>query len=130
MISKKDIRIAVDFLASLDIKASVEEDINGSYVLCEVREIVLELQEIYTLERLWSIVFHELCHIICYEEGIYYKYHHNNNKKYNIRYGLRIEKFIDRMAEKLMKDYLPGLEFKPCYGEAECDWYRDYIRNT
>lgn len=107
-----------------------------SSAYCTDRLIEIDYREADSVQRLWSTVFHELSHILCYDQGLYEIYHHENVNEeylnwYVRRYGLRAEKFVDKKAEELMNIYLPDIPFQGCYNtEADSIWYKRWVEKN
>jgi len=91
------------------------------------------MREAKTIRELWSILFHELCHIICYDYKIYEIYHHDIGPdkklaKYVRKHGLKIERFVDKMGSTLMKIYLPQIPFDRHYNtDDDTIWYYKWL---
>ena len=129
---KKEIR---DFLKSFDVKVHFIKK-GWSSAISSIGLIELDIRECPNLDKTWSLIFHELSHIICYREGIYKIYHHENISekkfaKYIRKYGLRVERFVDKMGMKLMSTYLPDLEYKQTYlSEEDVKWYKKWVERN
>lgn len=86
-----------------------------------------------TLQTVWSSVFHELSHILCFREGLYERYHNwDENDRQSViyvrRYGLRAERFVDKKAKALMKIHLPDIPFWSGYQEERAKaWYDKWL---
>lgn len=112
---------------------SFEYTNRGSEVDVQTREITIDLTETTDLNWLWSLVFHEICHIRCLDEGKYLIYHEDNwspefMAKYVRRMGLRIERYVDRMGEEMMATYMPDLEYKHSYlDQAGIDFFNKWV---
>jgi len=130
--SKKKVR---DFLKQFGVRVHFVKQgwssANGEKSLIEI-----DIREATTRSMMWSVVFHELSHIICYRKGLYKKYHHETlpPKKmaiYMRRYGLRVERFVDCMASKMMHEYFPKMKFVPTYcSKADVEWYKKWVKRT
>ena len=98
--------------------------------------IEIDLRETYTVQKMWSCVLHELGHIYCYQNNLYEIYHKENISpkkfaKYIRRYGLRAERYVDKVGERLMKDYFPDIPFIGCYSsEDSVKWYRKWVKRN
>jgi predicted SprT family Zn-dependent metalloprotease len=79
--------------------------------------------EFKTRDSMLTALFHEMAHLINYQNNKYYQYHENKltNKAivYAIRFGLRAEQHTDQIGEKLMKAYDPKTNFKHTYNRPE-----------
>lgn len=77
-----------------------------------------------------EILMHEWAHIISYRQGYYYKLYHNYTLKNIRKYGLRMEKFTDILAKRLMKLHF-NLYYrvsKSYHNKKAENWYRkEYI---
>lgn len=129
---KRDKKKIREFLKQYDVKVHfVKRSYSLAYGGLDLIEIGTETYP--TDSKLWSMVFHELAHVVCYREGLYKEYHHENrsNKKYAIyirRYGLRAERFVDKMAKKMMKKHFPKMKFEDSYlTEHEIEWYYKWV---
>lgn len=110
---------------------------DGSEVDVEFRDINIDLEEVNNMHIFWSLVFHELGHIWCYDNGKYVKYHQMNNMPekeialYIRRNGLRIEKYVDRIGKKLGKESGIKFRFRPAYKtKKDIKWYHAWIERT
>ena len=107
-----------------------------SSALCCQSSIRIDIKDADTIQILWSCVLHELAHIICYRTFIYEIYHHDSlpekkYAKYIRRNGLKIEKFIDKKAEKLMEGFFPDIPFIGHYNNKDNQlWYKKWITKT
>lgn len=106
----------------------------GSEVDVKKREIIIDLEGVNSLNLFWSLVFHELCHIKCYDEDKYSIFHKNTLPKkemyqYMLKNGLRIERFVDKMAAKMMKQYLPRRTYKYSYiDQVDIDYFYNWVK--
>ena len=68
-------------------------------------------------KELWSAVFHELVHVLCYDEKKYMRYHSGKPQtiEYLRRMTLRVERYVDRRAEKLFNLFFPGYGYYRMY---------------
>lgn len=84
-----------------------------------------------TVRDFLSTVFHELAHIQAYQMGKYVHYHGPRpleDVEVNIlaiRTAIRAEKYVDRLARKLMKIYFPDIPYKIGYNQREIEWFRE-----
>jgi len=129
---KKEVR---DFLKLFDVRVHFVKK-GGSSALVEDDLIEIDLREADTVQGLWSAVFHELAHILCFRMGVYKTYHHETlpRKKMAIyvrRYGLRAERYVDRMGEGLMKVFFPNMEYRHCYNtKSDVEWYYNWLNRV
>ena len=102
----------------------------GDY--CEVdvesRVITMDLNEVKNINHFWSLFFHELGHIWCWDNNKYDTYHSESVypeelPKYMRRMALRVEKYVDKVGAKLMKDYFPAYASK-----ENIKWFQKYIQ--
>ncbi len=95
--------------------------------------IELSSCNIKTRKELLSVTFHEICHILCYRAKKYYNYHYYTEKpmknkiKTLIRTGLKAEKYVDKVAKKLIKNYYPKFKFEISYDKDRIQWYKENI---
>lgn len=108
-----------------------------SSVLVDERLMEIDYREARTIQELWSIMFHELSHIYCYENNLYYKFHHQEfdseqeENLYMHRYGLRAERFVDKKAKWLMSLYLPDIPFKSAYDDEDAvKWWNKWVKRN
>lgn len=98
--------------------------------------IKIDVRECPNIDKTWSLVLHELSHIICHREGIYKIYHHENISKkkfarYIRKYGLRAERHVDKMGMQLMSIYFPDLKYQQTYlSEEDVKWYYKWIERN
>lgn len=98
--------------------------------------IEIDVREARTVQELWSLVFHELGHIYCYRMGKYKIYHHNTLPpkkfaKYIRQYGLRAERYVDKLGAQFMKDFFPEIPFIAGYStEDMAKWYYKWVRRN
>lgn len=108
----------------------------GSEISCIDRDIIIDLNEATTKEWFWSLVFHELAHLECYDKGIYKTYHHDtlsgeNMYGYVKKMALKVERYVDSLGEKNMKTLFPDLHFERSYNSMEdVKWLNDWIEET
>ena len=94
-----------------------------------------------TVKGVWSDVFHELMHVICYRTEKYKNYHHGifvrgkysskKTGKYIRKMGIRAEIYVDKKAQELMKIYFPDIPYITSYRTKEDrDWYRKWVERS
>jgi hypothetical protein len=76
--------------------------------------------------------FHELQHIINYDEHKYPAYHGRFSRAKQIRaaktHGIQAERYTDRRAKKLQKKYFPQVPYKSAYKSKESViFYKEYL---
>jgi hypothetical protein len=100
---------------------------------CDGDKIVIDFDAVSSIQILWSTVFHELAHILCFKLKLYEKYHYAIYSKrkeaiYMRRYGLRAERFVDKKGSVLMRKFLPKIPYSRSYvKKQDCQWFRDRI---
>jgi len=100
------------FLKDFNVKMKVVS--YGEHSCADIENRTVEIER-DSVETMWELLFHELCHIVCADEGIYPKYHSMSSaktKEHKLairRTGLRAEVYVDKMAEKLYNSYFPTL---------------------
>jgi len=106
---------------------------DGSEVDVETRDINIDLEEVKSINIFWSLVFHELAHIWCFDNEKYVIYHNDSLSeeemaKYIRRNGLKIEQYVDKMGRKLGKESGIKFRFCPSYKtKKDKEWYREWI---
>jgi len=113
-ISEVDKKRAKEFLLEHDLKLFFMKVSSARYY-SHLRSIVLpESPRDDGRDRFWSVIFHEFAHEHCRQNGLY-KYYHSKegfvDYDYKKRYGLRVERFVDKKAKQLMEEYDPSLVF-------------------
>jgi len=135
MISRNDAKLAREFSASYGIRLRRGKTLETECYLGR-RLITLNAGETDTIEKLWSLLFHELSHFRFQENGWFNWYHSENLEWLNsaefakqIRSeGLYVENVVDMEAKKLMHAYLPGIPFTETYASEENQaWYKAYV---
>lgn len=131
---KKEIR---DILKPFNVMVRFGKYANcGAHVSSGTIYMSTDKRFVWTLSTVWSSLFHELSHIMCFREGLYKKYHNLTDIDrqaviYVRRYGLRAERFVDKKAKALMKQYYPKIPFWSAYSEEEgVDWYRKWVKKN
>jgi hypothetical protein len=135
--TEQDYNDVNEFLDIFDITMRFESQ-GFCSVNCETATITICVNSIHTLRKLWSMVFHEMCHIQCHRDGLYDKYHkavgfttRKQYKQYVRRYGLRAERFVDKKAKKMQSIYLPDIPYVSGYDEPDAEeWYRNWVENN
>lgn len=122
------------FKPSLELKKNIKKISNDFSVTTKyIKEggsacfhniiIEIDLSECNSLDTFLSLFFHELGHVYCYNNNLYEFYHKENDKrdkyKYMKRYGLRAERFVDKIGEWLMSLYYPKSKFYLNYASKE-----------
>lgn len=100
---------------------------SGSYVY-KTKTVVINTSYDLSIQDALSVLFHELCHYHCTQERIFTKYHDfKTDKEYlesTIKTGLRAERFVDRLAQKFMRDFFPGIRYLRGYTKFGVEWWK------
>lgn len=84
-----------------------------------------------------STFFHELAHVYCWRNKIYYAYHRDRleDSAKIIRTAVKAERYCDKLGCKLMKKYYPRYKFVYSYNQGIKEWtketlsrYHTYVR--
>jgi len=125
-LSANDMRKARDVCHFFDVTVFYSFEKSYSSASPDNRSILMTLGDIKYQDSFWSIVFHELAHIECYDKLLYERYHHLTDKygnemegeelyRYMRKTSLKAERFVDNLGEKSMKTFFPELEYKKGY---------------
>lgn len=132
----QDIKLMREFLkTNFNIKFRIVR-FGGSSALCQERLIELDHREVRTLQEFYSMTFHEIAHIHCFDHGLYYIFHHDalpakSMAQYMKKMGVRVEKFVDKKGKELMQVYLPGVPFIGAYDDPKnVQWLRRWIKRN
>ena len=71
--------------------------------------------------------FHEWGHIYCYQNEIFYLYHHSDDPKDQIKFALRAERYVDKIAAAELEKYDRRIQYIPFYG-GENEEYKDFFK--
>jgi len=120
----KNLRLHFDLINYLakdyncKVKWNIQMDHCGAYYPLK-NMIHLHGVLIYNEEDLWSTFFHELIHAWCVATKRYAKYHtpEQDFTLYRKKMELRVERYVEKEAAKLMKIYFPELKYKYTYWE-------------
>lgn len=132
----KDFRKASEVCRSFDSTISFGYTGEGSEVDVDERAIVIDLEETKSMNLFWSLVFHELGHIWCFDNDKYVIYHTDSLSekemaKYMHRNGLRIERYVDKIGKRLAKEYGMSFRYVKAYESKEnIEWYRNWLREN
>jgi len=108
--------------------------LNDSWADCKKSTVGLETD--VPLNEFYSLMFHELSHILAYRSKKFYKYHHDKaSNEYMWKHGLRIERWIDKRAKSMMNLYMPDMKFVPAYRNEESlnsyyEWLKEHYPIT
>jgi len=96
------------------------------------REIWMDLDEFITKREFYSTMCHELAHIWCFDNDKYIDYHHYIcDGDYVLKYGLKIERYVDKIAADIFADYFPKMKYKPCYESKEdVEWFYKWVEKA
>lgn len=134
-----------DFKKAASIGKQFEVDVHfaytgeGSEADVEERYVVIDLDECPSIDYFWSLVFHEIGHVWCYDNGKYVKYHdidymNSNSKrfaKYIRRNGLKAERFVDNIGRRLAKESGIKFTYKAAYkSKRDVEWYRNWVERN
>jgi len=102
---------------------------NNRYSAAYSSSKIIILSKHYNNYQLFiSTIFHEIAHIKCYNEGLFIRYHISDKRKhldYLRRYGLRAEMYVDKVANKLMKEH-SNMRFLGQYKQKYArEWYKN-----
>lgn len=136
-VTAKDRQNAVLICEAYDITCSFSVTGECSDVDIYTRDINIDMCKATNRSLFYSFLFHEIGHIYCYDNKKYIKYHSDCDDDldemsiYVRKYGLRAERFVDKIGAELMKLYFPDTEYQSCYSKAEdVKWYHDWVERT
>ena len=83
-------------------------------------------------EHYLTVFFHELGHVYCWKNDVWYSYHHFDGTKEKYRVfaltGFKAEKWVDKWGEKEHKKYFPKLYYCATYRTKEHKkWFKNNI---
>jgi hypothetical protein len=119
---------------SYGVKFRIRWDRHGSFSKSPEWYIQLGLgmpYEIDTIQSFLSKAFHELAHLHCFENRKYVNYHSYRpltdvqTNILAIKTAIRAEKYTDRVAQKLMNTYFPGIPYKKGYDKEGVQIFRE-----
>lgn len=108
----------------------------GGYAT-EKGEVFVDKDAWNTVSQVLSTVFHEIGHVYCFRNKIWWGYHgfhrsHAKNKKKKralLATAFKAEQWVDKWAEKEMKKHFPDRNYYQSYRtERDRDWLMDYLR--
>ena len=84
------------------------------------------------IAEFYSLMCHELQHVLAYRSGKWIKYHTDTaDNRYMHRNGLRIERWIDSKAEEMFNVLFPDLKFVRSYRDGEdVEYYRKWLNKN
>ena len=133
IVDMKDIKEAHTIAQYYNVTCLFGYTDDGSEADVEDRIIVIDLCEVKSIGQFWSLFFHEIAHIWCYDNDKYYEYHAETlpireYTRYIRKVGLRAERYVDSIGKKLMKEYFPYIKHRPTYqSEEDVKSYRDWL---
>ena len=83
-----------------------------------------------TVQDFLSAAFHELAHVLNYRNGKYMNYHGNRpmtdieTNILAIKTAIRAEKYTDKVARELMRNYFPGVPYIQAYDKKGVEAFR------
>lgn len=119
---------------SYGVKFRIRWDRHSSFSVSPKSYIQLGLgmpYQIDTIQSFLSKAFHELAHIYCHQHGKYVHYHSYRpltDVQANIlaiKTAIRAEKYTDKVAQKLMAIYFPGIPYQKGYDEEGVRVFRE-----
>lgn len=106
----------------------------GSSAICSDRQIELDRREIQTIQELYSMTFHEIAHIYCYDNNLYEIFHNDSLSEkemalYMKKMAVRVEKFVDKKGKELMKKFFPSIPFVGAYDDPKnVVWLKKWVK--
>jgi hypothetical protein len=131
-VTDEDVKEARGFLAVFGARLHIRPVSGGGEVNVDTRLITISPLEKKYISSFWSLILHELQHILCFQAGLYKNFH--NYKEHLTaaetrrfrRIALKAELFVDKRAELMMIDYFPGVPYCGVYRNAgEIKWFRE-----
>lgn len=120
-----------------NIKLKLDDTCMGAGA-ADTKKRIIYLNNFFLIRKplncLYSVFFHELCHVLCLDNKKYFKYHTithklrltKNDRIIMIKTGLKAERYVDKLAKKLMNFAKPNLIFEPGYeGKKARSWYHE-----
>ncbi len=84
--------------------------------------------QLKTKAEVLSTFFHELVHLICYKNKIWAKYHSLDPSVDIVKkFGVKVERFVDKKAEQLMLHYFPDTYYLSSYGDMSNKDIRNFL---
>ena len=124
-----------DFYKQFNVKLRWRKDMYcGGFANTQTRTVTLN-KKIFNKKTTddnykLSLVMHELCHILCIDNKKYINYHKQKNKKLVRLTGLKAERYVDRMSQKMLKSFFPELQGDMSYYRSiSKKWYTDNYLN-
>src|ERR1700733_6503465 len=136
--SKFDLQTANDFLNQFNIQLIIDNTIYCSgQATCKERVIRINLNYNQTIDKFYSCLLHEFIHILCYDHKKYFNYHGCQVGDPIVRkIGLKAERYVDKVAAKLFKQFFPELTYVYGYKDLSTDeisardWFHENVLNV
>lgn len=104
---------------------------HSAYIECNKRTIVMNRVVLKYQRIAFSSLFHEISHMICYDNNIYKSYHKPKSKKQMMSNALNAERYVDIQGEKLMKFFFPKLKYCRSYRKkSDGIWLREFYERV
>ena len=104
------------------------------YLKCDVAGCAFCKEGIIYLNRnlrhrstILSVYFHEYCHIWCYRNGKWKRYHENHDPKLYLSSAVKAERFVDRMAEHELFVYDARVKYVSGYKGMTSKEMREFL---
>lgn len=83
------------------------------------------------LDRVLSVLFHEIGHVYCFRNKIWNSFHNYCDKKLFCLTALKAERWVDKWGEQEFKRYYPDKSYwKSSYSSKEdIKWFREYYND-
>lgn len=108
-------------------------NLRGFYGVCKPRSGRISLYETDIPSEAWflSCLYHEICHVLCFRLRKYANYHTDRDfypwrlreramaMRLEARITLRAERYVDRMARRMVAERHPGVNFEFSYEKPE-----------
>ena len=91
------------------------------------KRLIIINRSIKDRNTILGTLFHELVHFYCYDNNIYHTYHHSEELEDKLRFGVKVERYVDSIAEKWLKEYDSRLNYNPSYIGADPKEIRDFF---
>lgn len=135
--SIKDFKKATKICQKFNIKAYFAYTGEASEADVHERKIYIDLNETINLDWFWSLIFHEIAHVWCLDNKKYMYYHdcmNEDTKEFSLyvrKYGLKIERYVDKIGKKLGKESGIRFKYKPAYrSKKDIEWYHNWIEEN
>ena len=111
-------------LRAFNVKAEFSEKTDVSHATPHLESVKVGICGLST-QQIISTVFHELAHIVVFREGKYLDYHDTSRDltkkkaKALLKTGLKIERYVDKRAKELMRQFYPDIQYFDNYKDPE-----------